>query len=83
MIRSGDIQSRSQAAKPGYRAGISGLVIFLSANLRKKHKEDRPVRLTWVTTVLEKEQEPTEALLKEGRKAENRDQEPQPKSHQQ
>lgn len=57
-------------------------VIFQSTNLRKKDKEGRPVRLTWITTVLEKGQDPVEALLKEGRKV-NRDQEPQPQTHQQ
>lgn len=39
-------------------------VIFQSANLRKKDKEGRPVRLTWITTVLAKGQDPMEALLK-------------------
>lgn len=47
-------------------------VIFQSANLRKKHKEDHAIRLTWITTVLDKGQDPMGASLKKRRKVENR-----------
>lgn len=54
-------------------------VTFQSANLRKKHKEDHTIRLTWLTTVLEKGQDPMGALLKKGRNVENRGRAPSPR----